>query len=166
VDSGWQAESGLRFLLELQMQRRQCRAEAERSRRQQHVLHRGMISSGLGDCACKKRRSSIPKPQSAESLPASSDLLPQQLIAGSCVLLERRLIREVGRTLGGDHARGGTASYSFGSDKSGNLGIAIVVRHDLSLRAGENRENCAILCCPFLQNWIWHSRVKVTSYFT
>jgi hypothetical protein len=30
----------LRFLLELQVQRRQCRAEAERSRREQHFLNR------------------------------------------------------------------------------------------------------------------------------
>ena len=33
-----------RFGSPLVVQRRQCRAEAERSRRQQHVLHRGMIS--------------------------------------------------------------------------------------------------------------------------
>jgi len=38
VDIGWQAECGLSFLLELQIKRRQSRAEAERSRRQQHVL--------------------------------------------------------------------------------------------------------------------------------
>jgi len=69
-------------------------------------------------------------------LPASGDFRPQQLVAGICVLLERRLIGAVRRALGGDHARGGTARYSFGSDESGNLGIAIVVRHDLSLRAG------------------------------
>jgi len=43
VDAGWQSECGLRFLLELQIERRQCRAEAERSRRQQHVLHRWVM---------------------------------------------------------------------------------------------------------------------------
>jgi hypothetical protein len=77
-----------------------------------------------------------PKPQQAESSPAITDLCSQQLVARICVLLERRLIGGVRRALGGDHARGGTASYSFGSDESGNLGIAIVVRHNLSLRAG------------------------------
>jgi hypothetical protein len=35
-----QSKSGFRFLLELQIQRGQSRAEAERSRRQQHVLNR------------------------------------------------------------------------------------------------------------------------------
>jgi hypothetical protein len=40
VDVRRQLECGLRFLLELQIQRRQCRAEAERSRREQHILHR------------------------------------------------------------------------------------------------------------------------------
>jgi hypothetical protein len=44
MDAGWQAESGLRFLLELQVQRRQRRPEAEGPWREQHVLHRGMIS--------------------------------------------------------------------------------------------------------------------------
>jgi len=33
VDAGRQAERGLRFLLELQVQRCQCRAEVKRSRR-------------------------------------------------------------------------------------------------------------------------------------
>jgi hypothetical protein len=46
------------------------------------------------------------------------------------------LIGEVRRALGGDHTGSQTASYSFGSDESGNLGIVIVVRHDLSLLAG------------------------------
>ena len=40
MDAGRQAECGLRFLLKLQIQRRQGRAEAERSRRQQHILNR------------------------------------------------------------------------------------------------------------------------------
>ena len=39
MDAGRQPERGLRFFLELQVQRRQSRAEAERSRRQQHVLN-------------------------------------------------------------------------------------------------------------------------------
>jgi hypothetical protein len=38
--------------------------------------------------------------------------------------------------LRGDHTGSGTASYSFVSEESGNLDIAIVVRHDLSLLAG------------------------------
>ena len=42
MDAGRQSERGLRFLLELQVQRRQCRAEAEGPWREQHVLHRGM----------------------------------------------------------------------------------------------------------------------------
>ena len=42
MDAGRQPESGLSFLLEIQIQRRQSRAEAERSRRQQHVLDRGI----------------------------------------------------------------------------------------------------------------------------
>jgi hypothetical protein len=40
MDAGRQSESGLSFLLELQIQRRQGRAQTERSRRQQHVLNR------------------------------------------------------------------------------------------------------------------------------
>jgi len=40
MDAGRQSERGLRLFLELQIQRRQSRTEAERSRRQQHVLHR------------------------------------------------------------------------------------------------------------------------------
>jgi len=84
----------------------------------------------------ERRRGSIPKPQRAENLPAGGDFRPQQLLAGICVLCERRLIGEVRRALSGDHTRSGTASYSFGSDESGNLGIAIVARHDLSLLAG------------------------------
>jgi hypothetical protein len=72
----------------------------------------------------------------AEALPSSGDFRPQQLVAGFGVLFERRLIGEVRRALGGDHTGCRTASYSFGSDESGNLGIAIVARHDLSLLAG------------------------------
>jgi hypothetical protein len=40
VHTGRQAECDLRLPPELQVQRVQCRAEAERSRRQQHILHR------------------------------------------------------------------------------------------------------------------------------
>jgi len=39
VDARWQSERGLRFLLELQIQRRQSRTEAQRSCREQHVLN-------------------------------------------------------------------------------------------------------------------------------
>ena len=40
MNAGRQAECGLRFFLELQIQRRQSCAEAQRSRRQEHVLPR------------------------------------------------------------------------------------------------------------------------------
>ena len=40
VNAGRQAEGSFGFVLELQVQRRQCRAEAERSRRQQHIMNR------------------------------------------------------------------------------------------------------------------------------
>jgi hypothetical protein len=63
----------------------------------------------------------------------SGEFRPQQLVVGTCVLLERRLIGEVRRALGRDHTGSGTASHSFGLDESGNLGIAIVVRQGLSL---------------------------------
>ena len=81
-------------------------------------------------------RGSIPEPQRAEDLPASADLAPRQFIASKCVLFERCLIGEVRRPLGGDRTGSRTPSYSLGSDESGNLGIAIVVRHVLSLLAG------------------------------
>ena len=42
MDARWQSKRCLRFLLELQIQRRQSRAEPERSCRQQHVLNRGI----------------------------------------------------------------------------------------------------------------------------
>ena len=59
--------------------------------------------------------------------------------------LKRSLIGGVRRPLGGDHTRSRTASYTFGEDESGNLGIAIVVRHDLPLPAGKLRTG-ALLC--------------------
>src|SRR5690242_21711594 len=94
---------------------------------------RGAPGSRWRDFRCGYIEGSIPKPPSADSLPARGHFRPQQLVAGVCVLLERRLIGAVRRALGGDHARGGTASYSFGSDESG---IAIMARHDLSPVAG------------------------------
>jgi hypothetical protein len=48
MDAGWQAESGLRFFLELQVRRRQGRAEAERSRSSSNILRRRMISWAPG----------------------------------------------------------------------------------------------------------------------
>jgi hypothetical protein len=78
---------------------------------------------------------SIPGPQGAENLPASGALRPQQFLAGTCVLFEGCLISEMRRALGGDHTRSRTASYSVGSDESGDFGIAIVVRHDCLLIA-------------------------------
>ena len=94
-------------------------------------------------------KGSIPEPQRPENLPASCAFRPQQF-AGNCVLFERRLIGAVRRALGGDHPGSGTAGYSFGADESGNLGIAIVVRHDLSLLA-DNSEHGALLCCAFVE---------------
>jgi hypothetical protein len=93
---------------------------------------------------------SVPEPQKSETLPASSDFCPQQLVAGDCVLFERRLVGEVRRALGSDYAGSRTASYSFGLDESGNLGIAIVVRHDLSLLAGKLRTR-RYFCCALVQ---------------
>jgi len=78
---------------------------------------------------------SIPNPQRAENMPPRCACRPQQF-AGNCILCERRLIGEARRALCGDHTGSGTASYSFVSEESGNLDIAIVVRHDLSLLAG------------------------------
>src|SRR6516165_7415386 len=40
VETRRRTECGLRFLLELQIKRGQCRAEVERSCRQQHVMNR------------------------------------------------------------------------------------------------------------------------------
>ena len=45
MHAGRQPERGFCFLLELQIERRQVRAEAERSRRQQHVLHRRVFAA-------------------------------------------------------------------------------------------------------------------------
>jgi hypothetical protein len=75
-------------------------------------------------------------PPRADSLLASGDFLPPQLLANNFVPLKRSLIGGVRRPLCGDHTRSRTASYTFGEDESGNLGIAIVVRHDLPLPAG------------------------------
>jgi hypothetical protein len=124
VHAGRQAESGLGFLLELD-------ALAASSM---------FCTAGLFPRTPRSRWRErypglIPNPQRAENLPTSCAFRPQQF-AGNCVLFERRLIRAVGRALGGDHTSSGTAGYSFGADESGNLGIAIVVRHDLSLLAG------------------------------
>jgi hypothetical protein len=110
-------------------------SRTERSCRQQHVLHRGMIFLGLRIAGQERYQGLIPNPQRAENLPSSCAFRPQQF-AGNCVFCERRLIGEAGRALRGDHTGSGTASYSFISEESGNLDIAIVVRHDLSLLAG------------------------------
>ena len=113
---------------------------SSRSRRGRGPVARAACSAprddflGLRDRA-GKNPGLIPNPQRAENLPSSCAFRPQQF-AGNCVLFERRLIRAVRRALGGDHTSSGTAGYSFGADESGNLGIAIVVRHDLSLLAG------------------------------
>ena len=101
---------------------------------------------------------SIPGPQGAEDLPASGDLAPRQFIASKCVLLERCLIGEVRRPLGGDRTGSRTESYSLGSDESGNFGIAIVVRHDCPLIAGHSEDGALLVLCLGKLNWIWHSR--------
>jgi hypothetical protein len=63
---------------------------------------------------------------------ASGDFHPPQLVASNFVPFERSLIGGVRRALGRDHTGGWTTSDTFSADESGNLGIAIVVRHDLS----------------------------------
>jgi hypothetical protein len=67
---------------------------------------------------------------------ASGDFHPPQFVASNSVLFEGSLIEGVRRTLGGERTRSRAASYTFGEDESGNLGVAIVVRHDLPLPAG------------------------------
>jgi hypothetical protein len=67
---------------------------------------------------------------------ASGDFQPPQFVASNCVLFEGSLIEGVRRALGGEHTRTRAASYTFGEDESGDLGVAIVVRHDLPLPAG------------------------------
>jgi hypothetical protein len=63
---------------------------------------------------------------------ASGDVHPPQLVTSNFVLFEGGLIGGVRRALGRDHTGGWTTSDTFSADESGNLGIAIVVRHDLS----------------------------------
>jgi hypothetical protein len=81
-------------------------------------------------------RDPIARPPRGERSLASGDFHPPQFVARNFVPFERSLIGGVRRPLGGDHTRSRTASYTFGEDESGNLGIAIVMRHDLPLPAG------------------------------
>src|SRR5437660_424488 len=67
----------------------------------------------------------------AERLLASGKVQPPQLVAGNFVLFERSLIGGVRQALGGDRTRSRAASYTFRADESGNLSIAVVLRHDL-----------------------------------
>jgi hypothetical protein len=67
---------------------------------------------------------------------ASGDFHPPQFVASNCVLFKGSLIEGVRRTLDGERTRSRAASYTFGEDECGNLGVAIVVRHDLPLPAG------------------------------
>jgi hypothetical protein len=95
----------------------------------------------------EQRRGSIPELLRSECLPASSGFRSPQFVAGKCVLCERRLIGEVRRALGREHTGSGAASYSFGSNESGNLGIVIVARHDLSLLASRGvTPNTTLFC--------------------
>jgi hypothetical protein len=108
---------------------------------------------------------SIPEPQGAEDLPASGDLAPRQFIASKRVLFERCLIGEVRRPLGGDRTGSRTASYSLGSDESGNFGIAIVVRHDCLLIAGHSEHGALLVLCLRTELDLAQPH-QVTSYFT
>jgi hypothetical protein len=81
-------------------------------------------------------RDPIARPPRGERSLASGDFHPPQFVARNFVPFKRSLIGGVRRPLGGDHTRSRTASYTFGEDESGNLGIAIVMRHDLPLPAG------------------------------
>jgi hypothetical protein len=74
-------------------------------------------------------------------------------IRGQLHNLQRRLIGEARRALRGDHTGSGTASYSFVSEESGNLDIAIVVRHDLSPSRGLT-PNTALFYDVLEQYWI------------
>jgi hypothetical protein len=82
--------------------------------------------------------------------PASGKFHTPQLVASNFVLFERGLIGGVRRALGRDHTGSRTASYTFGADESGYLGIAIVVRHDLSFRS-YSPSACELRDHPFNQ---------------
>ena len=81
-------------------------------------------------------RDPIARPPRGKRSLASGDFHPPQFVARNFVPFERSLIGGVRRALGRDHTGGWTTSDTFSADESGNLGIAIVVRHDLPLPAG------------------------------
>jgi len=81
-------------------------------------------------------RDPIARPPRGKRSLASGDFHPPQFVARNFVPFERSLIGGLRRALGGEHTRSRAASYTFGEDESGNLGVAIVVRHDLPLPAG------------------------------
>ena len=81
-------------------------------------------------------RDPIARPPRGKRSLASGDFHPPQFVARNFVPFERSLIGGLRRALGGEHTRSRAASYTFGEDEGGNLGVAIVVRHDLPLPAG------------------------------
>src|SRR5712672_2166803 len=110
-------------------------------------------------------RDPIARPPRGERLLASGDFHPPQFVASNCVLFEGSLIEGVRRTLGGERTRSRTASYTFGEDESGNLGVVIVVRHDLPLPEGKLRTGCSFVLGL---NTVLDLAIvyKITSYFT
>ena len=105
-------------------------------------------------------RDLIAGPPRAERLLTSGDLHPPQLVAGNFALFERSLIGGVRRALGGDHTRSGAASYTFRADESGNLSIAVVVRHDLP-SSRDNSERGALWCLPLNSTGSAHSFIEL-----
>jgi len=61
-------------------------------------------------------RDPIARPPRGERSLSSGDFHPPQFVARNFVLFERSLIGGVRRTLGGEHTRSRTASYTFGED--------------------------------------------------
>jgi hypothetical protein len=90
----------------------------------------------------------------------SGDFHPPQFVARNFVLFERSLIGGVWRPLGGEHTRSRTASYTVGEDESGNLGIAIVVRHDLPFPR-DNSEQVLFCAVPLNSAESAHSFAKL-----
>src|SRR6266446_6163256 len=105
-------------------------------------------------------RDPIAGPPRGERLLASGDLHPPQLVAGNFVLFECSLIGRVRQALGGDHTRSRAASYTFRPDESGNLSIAVVVRHDLP-SSRDNSERGALWCVPLNSTGSAHSFIEL-----
>jgi hypothetical protein len=93
-------------------------------------------------------RDPIARPPRGKRSLASGDFHPPQFVARNFVPFERSLIGGLRRALGGEHTRSRTASYTFGADESGNLGVAIVVRHDLPFPR-DNSEQALFCAVPW-----------------